>query len=99
MAAWVVSFPLAPSARGLSHRSSSLARMAATCARCHRCADALEVVPWSPSVGWRRHKGTDEGVLLVREMNPAHASRLVHPTPVLEPPLCARLTEHIALER
>jgi hypothetical protein len=40
-----------------------------------------------PGARWGRQEGADEGPLPVSETNPAHASRLDHPSPVLEPPV------------
>ncbi len=40
--------------------------------------------PRSPHVGWRWQERSDEGPLPVRETNPAHASRLIHPASVSE---------------
>src|SRR5262249_10996968 len=47
------------------------------------------VGPRSPSVGWRWQQRLDECPMPICEMNPAHASSLVHPGSVSEPPLAS----------
>jgi hypothetical protein len=75
-------------------RRAILAGQVLPAAACDQDVDVQDAFECPTVVGagtastcWRRKEWPDERPLLLSQRNPAHASRLVHPASVWEPPL------------